>query len=123
MSRTTRNTGILGEELACQALASRGYRIIERNWRCASGEIDIVAQDRAAWVFVEVKTRHGHTFGMPEDAINPAKTERLVDLAELYLAEKKVDAVCWRVDLVAVELDRSGRVRRLDIIPDIGADI
>ena len=115
-------TGALGEQLACDHLASRGYEIVARNWRCPRGEIDIVARDGACWAFVEVKTRRGRGAGLPEDAITRQKLERLVELAQTYQTEHALDGIDWRVDVVAVELDAGGAVRRLQLLPGIRVD-
>lgn len=115
-------TGILGEQLACDHLASRGYEIVDRNWRCAHGEIDIVARDGACWAFVEVKTRRGRGAGLPEEAITPHKLGRLVELAQTYLAENALDSIDWRIDLVAVELSPRGEVQRLQHLPGVALD-
>ena len=115
-------TGALGEQLACDHLASHGYDIVARNWRCPRGEIDIVARDGDCWAFVEVKTRHGRGAGLPEDAITPRKVARLVELAQTYQADNALGDVDWRIDLVAVELGPRGEVQRLQLVPGIGLD-
>lgn len=117
-----RRTGDLGEAAACGALTERGYQIVERNWRCARGEVDIVARDGACWVFVEVKTRRWRSVERPEDGFTARKAERLVELAQTYLGEHELHTVDWRIDLVAVELDARGGVKRLDLIPSVAAD-
>ena len=109
------STGALGENLACRTLERRGYRIIERNWRCPQGEIDIVAQDGDCWVFVEVKTRRCRQIGLPEEAMTGAKIARVAELARTYLGEHGLGLVSWRIDLAAVELDALGRVRRFGL--------
>lgn len=96
--------------------------IVERGWRTAQGEIDIVARDGDCWVFVEVKTRRGHTAGLPEEALTPRKAARLVELAQAYLAEHALSDVDWRLDLVAIELDAEGGVERLDVLPCVVMD-
>lgn len=120
--RPRQETGRLGESLACDALAKRGYGIVERNWRCASGEIDIVARDGACWVFVEVKTRRGHAAGLPEDGLTERKAERLAELGQIYLGEHDLGNVDWRIDLVAIELDARDGVRRLNLVTGVGGD-
>ena len=115
-------TGTLGEQLACDHLASRGYEIVARNWRCPRGEIDIVARDGACWAFVEVKTRRGREAGLPEDAITRGKVARLVELAQTYQAEYALGEIDWRIDLVAVELGPRGEVQRLQLVPGIVLD-
>lgn len=107
--------GRLGEELAVRALAARGYRIRERNWRCQAGELDIVAEDGDVLAFVEVKTRRGREFGTPEEAITPAKQAKLVELASTY-AQRSGWQGDWRIDVAAVELTRDGKLLRVEII-------
>ncbi len=102
-----------GEELAAQFLATRGYEILERNWRCAAGELDLVARDGPCLAFVEVRTRRGQQLGSPEESITLAKQARLITLAETYLQDHDWPGP-WRIDVVAVEMDTRGRLQRLD---------
>jgi len=107
--------GAAGEAIALKALVSRGYTIVERNWRCRRGEVDLVMRDGECWVFVEVKTRRARGIEPPEAALTDSKAHRLVNLAQTYLAEHKTGWVDWRIDLVAIELNSHGRVHRLDV--------
>jgi putative endonuclease len=113
--------GRRGEDLACTLLAEQGYEIVERNWRCARGEIDIVAREGACWAFVEVKARRGHRTEYPEDGLTAAKLTRLVELAQLYLGEHALDAVSWRIDLAAVEWDDGRGLARFNLVRGVGA--
>jgi putative endonuclease len=113
--------GKYGEDLACALLASEGYEIVGRNWRCARGEIDIVAREGECWAFVEVKTRRGHRAEYPEDGLTPAKARRLAELAEWYLAEAQLDQVNWRIDLVAIELSEGSGAPRCNLVRGVGA--
>jgi putative endonuclease len=81
----TRALGRYGEQLACRYLSDTGLTILDRNWRCARGEIDIVARDAAALVVCEVKTRSGAQFGAPFEAVTRKKLQRLRRLAMLWL--------------------------------------
>jgi putative endonuclease len=119
MSDARQELGRWGEERAAQHLESIGYKILERNWRCRRGEIDLIAQTDDMLVFVEVKTRRGRDFGMPEEAITRKKVKRLLELGQYYLLEKDREDVDWRVDMVAVELDRAGNLLRCEHVPDI----
>lgn len=122
MASPRKAMGDRGEALAVQALQTRGYQILARNWRCARGEIDIVACHSGCYAFVEVKTRRSHGGEQPEDGFTPAKARRLVALAQAYLAQAGLDDVDWRIDLVAVELDGRGAMARLDVIPGVAVD-
>src|SRR5690606_25621321 len=104
--------------LAANHLAAEGLTIIERNWRCRDGEIDLVARDGETFVFVEVKTRRGRDFGAPEEALTPRKAQKLLALGQIYMAEHDLDDTNWRIDLVAVELDARGRFLRCDHVPN-----
>ena len=79
--------GRFGEQLAADRLAADGLVLLERNWRCADGELDIVAVDGDCLVFVEVKTRSSLVLGDPAEAVSPAKAARLRRLALRWLAE------------------------------------
>ena len=108
-----RGLGRRGEELAAQRLTSLGYEIVARNWRCEYGELDLVAKDGDCLALVEVRTRRGRTLGTPEESITPAKQARLIELAEAYV--QACDWIGdWRIDVVAVEMDRRGRLLRVD---------
>jgi len=110
--------GRLGEELACQELAQRGYEILARNWRCPEGEVAIIARVGVCLAFVEVKTRRPQG-GLPEEGLTPRKAARIVAAARHYLGQMALEEPAWRVDLVAIALDTAGRVRRISITPAI----
>ena len=79
--------GRYGEDLAAARLSAGGARILDRNWRCRDGELDIVAVEDGVLVFVEVKTRSSLAFGDPAEAVHPVKAERLRRLAARWLVE------------------------------------
>lgn len=107
MSDSRRGLGRRGEEIAAELLQAKGYRLHDRNWRTAAGEIDLVAQDRDCLVIVEVRTRRGRAFGTPEESITQRKQARLVALSEAYAEETG-----WhgprRIDVVAVHMTSGG---------------
>lgn len=103
-------TGVLGEDAAVIFLKNQGFRIIDRNFQKRYGEIDIVAKDKNTLVFVEVKTRIGDRFGLPEDAVNKRKVRSLIQSAEYYRLKKKKYDDDIRIDAVAVTLDESNQV-------------
>lgn len=107
--------GKLGESLAARELERRGYRIVERNWRCATGEMDLVAEQRGVLVFVEVRARRGSERGTPEESLTPRKQAKLIEVAQAYLEEGTADRD-WRIDVVAVELSPRGKLLRIDVI-------
>ena len=109
--------GAWGEDVAALQLEADGFTLIDRNWRCRHGEIDIVAQKGELVAFVEVKTRKGRGMGAPEEALTQRKGKKLIQLAQLYVAQHELD-VDWRIDLVAVELDKSGKLLRCEHIPN-----
>ncbi len=92
-----------GEDLAARFLVRRGWQVHARNVRTPYGEIDLVARDGRTWVFVEVKTRRGARWAWPEDAVTPAKLERLTQAALYWLEETgQPPDVPWRIDVVAI---------------------
>jgi len=111
-----RRLGQRGEDIAAAHLQQQGYEVLARNWRCPAGELDVVAREGQTLAFVEVRTRRGDRFGTPEQSITPAKQAKLVELAQTYLQEKDLTDENWRIDVVAVEMDRRGRVKRLNLI-------
>ncbi len=119
MADNRKATGQLGEEIAVRALGDAGLTIIERNWRCPVGELDIVAEDigpdyasgasDARWlVLVEVRTRSTTARGTARQAFTPRKQAKLREVAAHYVQEKGWRGP-WRIDAVAVQLDRHGR--------------
>ena len=115
MSPTARRRlGDHGERHARLRLEARGYRFVTANWRCAGGEIDLVMRDGDEIVFVEVKTRHGEGTGRAEEGVAPAQVRRLLAAAADFLgSHPELGDPVWRVDVVAITLDRDGVVRRL----------
>ena len=103
--------GRRGEQLAADYLVGRGLTIVERNWRCSLGEIDLVVREGAETVFVEVKTRAGLGFGHPLEAITAAKLARLRRLAAAWCEAHPGEATSIRIDAVAVVASRSAPVR------------
>lgn len=110
MTRGERNRsiGAYGEGLAARRLVEGGMVLIDRNWRCGAGEIDLVLRDGDVLVFCEVKTRSGSAYGHPLEAVGPEKAARLRRLAGRWLHEHQVHARGVRVDVVGVLLHRSG---------------
>lgn len=107
--------GRLGERLAGDALERRGYRIVERNFRCPYGEIDLVAEENQDLVFVEVKTRRGTAYGLPEEAVDQRKARKLQTLACYYLDLHQQADCSWRIDVVAVQFSSTGKLEEIRV--------
>jgi putative endonuclease len=119
MTQPKQRLGRTGENYAAAQLEARGHRIIERNWRHELGEIDIITSHQDEIVFVEVRTRRGHLQRAIEAAlasVDERKRERLVTLAQTYLAENDLSTAAWRIDVVAVAV-RLGQAS-LEVIED-----
>lgn len=97
-------TGKEGEKIAAAYLKKNGYRIIEINFRCPIGEIDIVAKEKDDLVFVEVKTRKSIDLGYPEQAVGIRKQRKMSQLALWYLQKRKIANTNARFDVVAITL-------------------
>jgi putative endonuclease len=100
--------GALGEQLAVEHLTSHGLEVLDRNWRCRYGELDVVAAHRPTRtaVFVEVKTRTSDRFGGVQEAVTPDKVRRLRRLAGLWLAGHCGNWAAVRIDVVGVRIGR-----------------
>ncbi len=111
-----RETGMRGEELATDFLGKNGYDIIEKNFRCPGGDVDIVARQKDTLVFIEVRTKTSRVFGTPEESITPTKMERLRRVAAYYWQSHPNLPENWRIDVVAIEMNGRGRVSRIELI-------
>jgi putative endonuclease len=94
--------GKTGESIAAQFLRSKGYRILEQNYRTGLGEIDIIARDRKTLVFVEVKARNSRDFGYPKSAVTPRKQRKISMVALQYLKATEQTRAKARFDVVAI---------------------
>ncbi|MEK6698227.1 MAG: YraN family protein [Nitrospirota bacterium] len=102
MSLLRKMLGKAGEDRAARFLVKQGYKILERNYRVPSGEIDLIALHKGEVVFVEVKTRTSDAFGAPELAVTPRKQRQMVKAALGYIKYKKLHQVPCRFDVVAI---------------------
>lgn len=98
-----RPLGGKGEELAARFLRKKGFKVLERNYRCPAGEVDIIARDGGTVVFVEVKTRAGGLFGHPLEAVHGRKRERLRKAALFYLSSRGGEAPA-RFDIIGINV-------------------
>ncbi len=107
---SNKDTGNYGEDLACEFLKKLGFKILERNFRIRGGEIDIVAKDGETYVFVEVKTRYTHEFGLPEESVTPWKINFLIRASQFYLLKKKSIDQPFRLDVVSIDLSDGQKI-------------
>jgi putative endonuclease len=105
------DVGRTGEDVAVCYLETRGWRVVERNFRRREGEIDIVATRRGVLAFVEVKTRRSRAFGSPSEAVTRRKQARIRSLARAFLAERRPRARVVRFDVVDILWDARGLLR------------
>lgn len=104
-----REFGQSGEQIAAEHLRARGYTIVEMNWRCPKGELDIIAREGDTLVFVEVRSRHSGSTEASFASITPLKQRKLNALAHLYLASHHLNTPNWRIDAIAVALPTRGK--------------
>lgn len=116
MPDTRRALGQLGEDLAAHHLQRLGYVILERNYRCPQGEVDIVARDGERLAFVEVRARRGTAFGTPKESVTRRKQARMVTVARNYLQDHSYSDVDWGIDVVALQFTPRGTLRHLEVI-------
>jgi putative endonuclease len=91
-----------GERVAEQYLRKKGYRLVERNYRCSAGEVDLIVLDRRVIVFVEVKTRTDHRFGTPLEAVAFRKQRKMIQAAQFFLTAKRLHEREARFDVVGI---------------------
>jgi putative endonuclease len=101
--------GRYGEDLAVEHLRGQGLTIVARNWRCPTGELDVIARDGSTLVICEVKTRSSEAFGSPLEAVGPRKLRRLRELALRWLDEQQVHAPEIRFDVIGIVQPPAGR--------------
>lgn len=107
MTNQRQELGALGERVAVDHLLTMGLRIIQRNWRCRYGELDVIASEDDTLVFAEVKTRTGDCFGGLEYAVTPRKLRRIRRLAGIWLAGQDTRWPGLRIDVIGVRIGRA----------------
>lgn len=111
-----KETGNLGEKLVRDHLKKRHHRILETNYNCTYGEIDIISKQKDTLVFTEVRTKTGSDFGTPEESITRTKRGRMRSCALYYLQTHENPGKTWRIDVAAVEMDKNGKPSRIEFI-------
>lgn len=113
-NKSKREIGLEAERLAGEHLVHSGYQIRNRNWRCRSGELDLVAEHNGVLVIVEVRSRtQSGRFGTPEEAIHPRKQQQVRETAQVYLFRHQLYEMRIRFDAVTVLFDREGNCARI----------
>lgn len=115
-------SGTAGEDEAVRYLTKHGYKILERNYRCAAGEIDIIARYRSAVVFVEVRRRKSAAFGDPAATVDRRKQSRIVRTARHYIACKFGKEPDCRFDVIALLDEAGGKMKLRHIKNAFGTD-
>lgn len=116
---STKITGNYGEDLACEYLKKNGYKILERNYRIRGGEIDIVARDGDYLVFVEVKARYSHEYGLPAESVTHWKIKHLLKTAQFYLLKIDWGDGPYRLDFVSVDFADDRENPTIELVKNI----
>ena len=103
--------GRRGEELARKYLENKGYHFVTCNFKRVHGEIDLIMEDGATLVFVEVKSRHNRKYGEPAEAVNYAKQRHILYCAKIYISEKRIGGRRIRFDVVEVMISTAGEAK------------
>lgn len=109
MTKGRQSLGRRGEQLALAYLTNKGYAVINTNWRCPLGELDIIARQGNTVVFVEVRTRFTDSTEPAFESVNPRKQAKLAALAQLYLANTGLEDSSWRIDVIAIAVSANGK--------------
>lgn len=102
MTKERLELGRRGEDIAARFLKKMGYKIIERNFRCRIGEIDIIAFEKGVLIFIEIKTRTSDTFAPPQLSVNRLKQQKIINSALSYLVQKKITGIDCRFDIITI---------------------
>jgi len=111
LSKSSRAIGIYGERIGVNYLKRTGYKILEANYKCKFGEIDVVTKCKGFLVFVEIKSRLQSVFGYPEESVDRKKQRKIIQVAEWYLKEKSLSDLHVRFDVLAISQDLNGKVK------------
>lgn len=107
--KSTKPFGAYGEQLAVNHLQQNHYQIVNRNWRCKQGEIDIIAKKGDVLVFVEVRTRHTDSTEAAFESVGTKKQQKLIALAHTYLSQNNLPDQVWRIDVIAIAIPPSSK--------------
>ncbi|SKA76409.1 putative endonuclease [Clostridium sp. USBA 49] len=116
MKRLNKEVGFLGEEIAVKYLKKYGYVILERNFNCKIGEIDIIGKDKDYIVFIEVKTRYSNIYGSPGEAVTHSKQYKIYKIAQYYIMNKKFYKFNFRFDVIEIMLNNKNNKYSIKLI-------
>ena len=114
-----KNIGNIGEEVAVKFLISKGYKVLERNYLIRGGEIDIIALDGDTLVFIEVKARYSHEYGLPIEAMTPWKLKALKKSALFYVQDNNLENKLCRFDFLGIDYTNSKESPDVELIKNI----
>jgi putative endonuclease len=114
----TTERGRQAEQAAADYVASKGYRILTRNFKTRRGEIDIVAEKENVLIFIEVRSRQGVDFGLPQETVNRKKRQKIRMTAAQYLKQYQALERLCRFDVVGVVFGAQGHIQSIELIPD-----
>lgn len=110
--------GVYGEQLAANFLQRQGYEIVERNWRCREGELDLIAREKDQWVFVEVKTRRSTSSDSGFEAIDELKQQKMRRAIREWCRLREIPSLKLRIDAISVFI--TGSTVRLEHLKQVG---
>lgn len=110
----SRDIGAIGEDIAIKYLRENGYVILERNFRTKTGEIDIIASINDIIVFIEVKTRNSDKYGLPYEAVNYKKQQKIIKVAQNYINLRRLNDYQYRFDIIEIFLNSQTRVNHIE---------
>ncbi|MCP1134630.1 YraN family protein [Paenibacillus polysaccharolyticus] len=112
---TRQQKGKIGEEEACRWLVKQGYSILQRNWRCRSGEVDIIAVREDLLIFVEVRSRSSNSgFGTPQESVDQRKMQQVRSTAGVYIQMSGEHTRQIRFDVIAVMMNHFGKIMSIN---------
>lgn len=118
MTCLNKSIGSLGEDMAAEYLKDKGYIILYRNFRCRTGEIDIIARDGCYIAFIEVKARYGSQYGLPRESVNYKKKLKLYNTAAYYLTRNNLHNSFLRFDVVEVNFNSEDDSYSIELMKD-----
>lgn len=118
MKKYNKFIGSYGEDISVEFLKNEGYKVLEKNFNCSSGEVDIIAFRDEIISFIEVKSRFTNSFGNPRESVTCYKQRRIIDVAKYYLHLKKCYNYYIRFDVIEINFNFDGSKYELNFLKD-----